>query len=526
MPFTRYIATLFLAIGAGGAVGATDSSLADAANRVDRLIEARLQQESVAPVGRSSDAEFCRRVWLDLVGVAPPVAELRAFLNDRAPTKRQELIDRLLVSPLHANHMATRWTSILLPPDAQAQPQGQQDLAALHRWLTDQFRNNVPYDYLVAGFLTAGGAADSGPAVFYTSRSLEPEKLAAATAQVFLGLQLQCAECHDHPFDRWTQQDFWHYAAFFSQLTQSNTTMGRSALIEDRPGGEVTLPGTDKVMEPRYPGVSEPPEPDPNNFRRRQLTIWMASRDNPYLARAAVNRVWHQLFGRGLVEPVDQMDKDHPASHPELLDFLSNLLIEHRFDLKTIYAVLARTDAYQRTSRVEGSRPAEHLFAAMMVKTLCAEQFIDSVQQNVYHRGLFQIGQNPSGLGQPNQSTEYQIMRQAFLDRMRSSDLSPGDYPHGVVQVLGIMHGPEVSAATDANRLGLLAALQAPFLTDADRIETLFLATLSRPPDDQEADQFAAFLQREPSESELPRTSRLSDMLWVLLNTAECATCP
>lgn len=491
-----------------------DETLAIAAKQIDGFINEQLQNEGITAADVSTDAEFCRRVWLDLAGVAPPVAELREFLSDDRETKRDALIDRLLSSSLHAGHMATRWNAILLPPDAQSQPEQRQNVAALHRWLRDQFRENVPYDYLVAGFLTAGGSSDAGPAVFYTARELEPEKLAAATSQIFLGLQLQCAQCHDHPTDRWTQKDFWQYAAFFSQLQQSNAAMGRQT-IEDEPGGQVTLPETETVMMPRYPGVSEPPEPDPGDIRRRQLTIWMASRDNPYLSRAAVNRIWYQMFGRGLVDPVDRMDADNLPSHPELLNFLADLLIENRFDLRTIYAAIARTDAYQRSSEYDGKRPDADRFAVMTVKSLSAEQFFDSLQQNVYRRGV-------STMDQPNRAT--QAMRQVFLDRMRASDMNPSDYPHGVVQALGMMHGPEIVSATDANRLGLLAALEAPFLTNTERIETLFLATLSRPPSNDESERFANFLSENGSESN--ELSPMIDLLWVLLNTAECALCP
>lgn len=488
-----------------------------AASEIDRLIDERLHQAGIKPAEPSADAEFCRRVWLDLAGVAPPVAELRSFIHDTSPDKRSNLIDRLLQSSQHASHMATRWSGTLLPPDAQSQPGQQQNVIALQRWLRDQFRDNVPYDYLVAGFLTAGGTADSGPAVFYTSRELEPEKLAAATSQIFLGLQLQCAQCHDHPTDRWTQEDFWQYAAFFSQLEQNNAAMNRQSVIEDRPGGEVMLPDTDQVMSPRYPGVSEAPEPDPENIRRRQLTIWMASRDNPYLARAAVNRIWHQMFGRGIVDPVDQMDADNPPSHPELLDYLSAMLIENRFDLRTVYASIARTKAYQRSSQYIGDdRPAASLFAVMMVKTLSAEQFFDSLQQNVYRRGTGPMNQ---------QDPAAQAMRQSFLSRMRSSNLDPSEYPHGVVQALGIMHGPETLNATDTNRLGLLASLEAPFFSDADRIDALFLATLSRSPTPEESQRFGEFLKlHQSSETRSPEV--MSDLLWVLLNTAECALCP
>ena len=316
-----------------------EAIMSEAAQHVDQLLEQSWEDQSITPVGISGDEEFCRRAWLDLGGVAPPVSEVRAFLENEGPEKRAALIDRLLVSTHHARHMASRWTDILLPADAQDVRQAE-NVTALHEWLRQQFTRNKRYDHLVGGFLTAGGAGNAGPAIFYTSHSLEPEKLAAATSRIFMGIQLQCAQCHDHPFDRWSQEDFWSYAAFFGQLTESNSGMRGQVIIEDRPGSEVMLPDTEQVMLPRYPGISEPPEEDPGDIRRRQLTIWMASRDNPYFARAAVNRAWGHLFGRGLVDPVDAMDANNQPSHPEVLDFVASYFTEHRFDLRVLYATL------------------------------------------------------------------------------------------------------------------------------------------------------------------------------------------
>ncbi len=505
-------------LGVGCTAGQLDASISEAATEIDRLLQ-QSWNDGVAPAPISGDAEFCRRVWLDLGGVAPPVAEVRRFLADTAADKRAVLVDQLLASTHHARHMASRWTDILLPPDGQ--DAAQDNVAALNEWLRGQFSRNLRYDYLVGGFLTAGGAGNSGPAVFYTSHALEPEKLAAATSKIFMGIQLQCAQCHDHPFDKWTQKDFWSYAAFFGQLTQSNPGIRGEVIIEDRPGGEVMLPDTDQTMLPRYPGTSEPPEKDPGNIRRRQLTIWMASRDNPYFARAAVNRVWGHLFGRGLVDPVDAMDASNRPSHPELLDFLAAYFTSRRFDLRTLYATLARTEAYQRTSAVAAeARPAEDTFASMIVKTLSAEQVYDSMQQNVFRRSPPRR-RNDRRQGPAGQDA---FLRQQFLARMKASDASPREYPHGVVQALGMMNGPEVLQATTTAQSGLLASLEAPFFSDTDRIETLFLSTLSRQPTRQEADRFGQYVAAgKAAES---KQAALSDVLWMLLNTAEFVVCP
>jgi hypothetical protein len=415
--------------------------------------------------------------------------------------------------------MASRWTDILLPDDT---PAGQQaNVAALNEWLRRQFTRNLHYDYLVAEFLTAGGAGNSGPAIFYTSHSLEPAKLAAATSRIFMGIQLQCAQCHDHPLDKWTQEDFWGYAAFFGQLTQSNTGMRGETIIEDRPGGEVMMPDSDRKMSPRYPGNTEPPEKDPGDIRRRQLTIWMASRDNPYFARAAVNRTWGHLFGRGIVDPVDAMDAKNLPSHPELLDDLADFFTDHRFDLRVLYATLARTKAYQRTSAVpEDQRPPDDSFAAMTVKTLTAGQVYDSLQQNVFRRSPPPIMAPQPGAARSADA----FTRAQFIARMKASGASPREYPHGVVQALAMMNGPEVTQATGPARSGLLAALEAPFFTDTERIETLFLATLSRMPSKQEAERFRQYIKVDSSAD--AKRAAVSDALWTLLNTAEFVVCP
>ncbi|QDV43665.1 hypothetical protein Enr13x_35220 [Stieleria neptunia] len=511
-----FVLPLFVSIGAVARCGETTGDrFASPSDRVDQYLSASWQETATRPSPRSGDAEFCRRAWLDLAGVAPPVWQLRRFLADPSGDKRKQLIESLLSSSRFATHMAHRWNAFLLPAESSDDRQG--DAAALHAWLRQQFLNNTPYDHLVGGFLTAGGKSDQGPAIFYTSRNLEPVKLAAATSRLFMGVQLECAQCHDHPFASWTQDDFWSFAAFFAQLQLSDSNLrGGGQAIEDRSGAEVTFPESERVMAPRYPGVTSPPEADPTDFRRRQLTIWLASRNNPYFARAAANRVWAHLFGRGLVDPVDAMDSSNPPSHPELLQYLADYLVEQRFDLRELYRMLTSTQAYHRTSAiVDGQRHPPDSFAAMNVKTLSASQYFDSLHQNVL-------------LGRLNASADSpqveQAVRDEFLRRMKAPDASPSDYPHGVVQVLGMMNGPEMLAATAEAQSGLIASMDAPFFSDTERIETLFLACLSRPPSDSELEMFLAHLN--DASAEQPSAARLSDLTWILLNTAECFVCP
>lgn len=511
------VAAVLAFLGTAASAETRPPTIDQAAETIDRILESGWQEAGIVPVGPSSDAEFHRRVWLDLAGVAPPVAATRQFLADDHSEKRQQLIDRLLQSHQHANHMATRWSAILLPPDVFAQQQQRGRVLSLSRWLHDQFYNNVPYDHLVGSFLTAGGAGDAGPAIFYTSHQVQPEKVAAATSRIFMGIQLQCAECHDHPFDRWTQQDFWQFAAFFSQLERIESSPNEEGLIEDRVGRELRMPESGETVSPRYPGATQIPERDPLGIRRRQLTIWLASRDNPYFALAAANRIWGHLFGRGIVDPVDAMDANHRPSHPELLEFLADYLIQLRFDSRRFYATLARTRAYGRTSALSSSAPAipEDSFAVMPVKTLTAEQFYESLRQNVFSRHGDQQAMDAPGL---------EPAKEAFVARMRSPGTSPRDYPHGVVQVLGLMNGPEIAAAQDRRQIGLLAALEAPFFDPAQRIDTVFLAVLSRYPSSDERERLGHLLPSDLSQQAF--MERMEDLIWVLLNTAECAVCP
>ncbi|OYP28897.1 DUF1549 domain-containing protein [Rhodopirellula sp. MGV] len=510
-------ATQFIAIDATAADRANkvaanpDRSFHNPTGQIDLWINQRLAADGETAGEQSSDAEFCRRVWLDLAGVAPPIWEVREFISDKEPGKRSRLIERLLESPRFASHMATRYSLALLPQDAGLLASN--DLESLTTWLREAFRENKPYDHFVGAFLTASGD-EPGPTMFYTTRDADPVKVASATSRLFLGIGIDCAQCHDHPFSKWTQDDFWTFAAFFSQLEIPEQGMQQRNVVRDRVGKELTFPESDRIAEPRYLGVEQPPEPDPTDFRRRQLTIWLASRSNPYFATAAVNRVWAHLFGRGLVNPVDEIDSIDYATHPELLRYLSDYFISIRFDLKQLYRTIAKTDAYQRTSRSTTHRPAAESYAMMHTKTLSPEQYYDSLQQNVIRSGTSDIAQGSQTI----------FMRQQFAQRMRDSGATPLEYSHGVVQALGMMNGPEMMSATAEQSSGLIAGVNAPFYDDTQRVEVIYLACVSRYPNDDEVKRCLAYLGDEAIEA--TRDEKFGDLIWVLANTAECFVCP
>lgn len=479
--------------------------------RVDELLAARLAAEKTAPGEIASDAEFLRRASIDLTGRIPRVSEVRAFLADSRPERRAVAIDRLLARPTHATHLAHTWRRFLLPESADiARFGGDREFEF---WLRQQFADNAGYDLMARELLLATGPGNQGPALFYTALEAKPEELAAATSRAFLGVQIQCAQCHDHPHDKWKQEDFWGYAAFFAQLERAGAmTPGTMFAITDAKVGEVKHPLTNEVVPPRFLAATSHVDAA-KGTRREQLAAWMTDRENPYFARSAVNRAWALLFGRGLVEPVDDLGEHNPPSHPELMRELAEYFVATNYDLRNLVRVLANTDAYQRTSTlVDGETPARpELFARMAIKTLTAEQLYDSLQVATCRR-------DPPTEMRPGE-LPFDQNRAAFLDKFRGPSGSATEFHGGIPQALTLMNGEMIGAATNVETSDLLQSLTAPFFTDEQRVETLFLATLARPPLAEEKAKYVSHLESQLTDAE--RRRALSDMLWALLNTAE-----
>ena len=389
------------------------------------------------------------------------------------------------------------------------------EAARLQDWLRTQFADNMRYDRVVADFFLSEDD-QVGPQFFYTSQQLSPEKLGASSARFFLGLQIECAQCHDHPHDRWTQKDFWGLAAFFAQLRQLQQSQPtRPVQLVDLEQGEVTLPDSDTVVQPKFPGVAMAKETG-GGTRRMQLAVWMASRDNPYVARTAVNRVWHHLFGRGLVEPVDDFGQHNPPSHPQLLEELASFFVKTGFDLRELCRALAYTKAHQLTSRSDvSSQSRPELFARMAIKPLTAEQFYDSMNRSLVRRAP------PTQPNNPTNNPLFDSHRQNFVAKMPSAVRSATEYQSGILQALTLINGDDIAAATDPAQGALLRASEAPIFTDEERIETLFLATLSRVPTSDERSLYLGHVQAADSDKD--RRRALSDVLWALLNSVEFA---
>jgi hypothetical protein len=480
--------------------------------RVDELIAAGWEKASVSPAAEASDAEFLRRAYLDLAGTIPTAAEARAYFADADPDKRNKLIDRLTSGPAYASHLANVWRHMLLPGDMEIQQFG--GVIGFERWLRGHFAENTRYDNVVADLLvTTGAGNETGPALFYTALQLKPEDLAARTARIFLGVQIECAQCHDHPFDKWKQTDFWGYAAFFARLRQGQSQRRLASQVVDTDSGEVMLPDTTETVEPRFLD-GQPVDMSDAEGRRRQLAIWLASRDNPYFARATVNRAWAMLFGRGLIDPVDDMRDGNPPSHPEVLEVLTNHFIDSGYDIQELFRTLARTRAYQLSSEVEVPAPKHELFARMSIKTLSADQLYDSLLK------VMRRQRSANGM-----SEEQAVLmgldpdRQLFRAKFQSPKSGGPELESGIPQALTLMNGAQIIEATDLEQSGLLAALEAPFLSDQERVEALFLSSLTRLPTEKESAVLSTYLENGGANNN--RRQALSDVCWAILNSAE-----
>ncbi|MDZ4659940.1 MAG: DUF1549 and DUF1553 domain-containing protein [Bythopirellula sp.] len=491
--------------------------------QVNTLLANFWQAQGIAPAEPASDSEFLRRVYLDLIGRIPMVSEVYAFLDDPGEDRRERLVDDLLSRRDHATHLAAVWRSVLLPEGVDLNTYGGTN--KFDAWLADRFGQNMPYDEIVRQLLLAEGrVSESGPLLFYAALKLNPEEIAAKTSRVFLGTRMECAQCHDHPFDdRIAQTDFWGFAAHFAQISRPQGKMEMTSLVlrvHDNDFGEVMLPDTETVVPPQLPENHVPDAQgtaDPTGMelsRRQQLAEWLTNQNNDHFARAGVNRVWQQVFGRGLIEPVDDMRPDNAPICPEVLDLLTRDFAASGFDLRKLLRALVLTEAYQLSSGSPKDDPSQALcFARMNMKSFTADQLFDCIAVATLNEAM--TGQTPDGTLARTEN----MSRQAFIEQFRAAVGDRTDYQAGVPQALTLMHGSVVHGATDLASSGLLKSFDAPFFTDEQRLDTLFLATLSREPSAAEREKLLAYLQSTKDASE--RLGILGDVLWALLNSAE-----
>lgn len=501
---------------------------------IDRLAAPRWQRLNLVPSEICDDTAFLRRAYLDLIGQLPAPEEARAFLSDTSSGKRARLVDHLVQRPEFAEFWAMKWADVLRVEEKTLDRKGVQ---LFHRWLRQGLEDGMPLNELARQIVAAQGSSyDVPPANFYRALR-DPMNRAEAVAQVFLGIRLQCARCHNHPFDRWTQDDYHAFTAFFARIQyrilennrrdrfDQHEFNGEQIIWQDRQT-QWTHPRTGQVVLPRLLGTVSPLT-DPDSDRLRVLADWIAHPSNPYFARAQVNRVWYHLFGRGLVEPLDDFRLSNPVSLPEVLDWLARDFAEHNFDLRHLLRTIMTSKLYQLTSRPNPTNAKDdRYFSRTMERPLQAEQLLDSLAQVIGIEVRFpnypdarrarQLPAPPN----PRRRDGGPGMLEAFLEvfgkpsRLLTCECERTSGPT-LSQALQMLSGPMLQQwlADPNNRLGVLLASGK---SDAEILDELYLAALSRYPTTQERQQLLAWLASHSN-----RRNAWEDLLWSLVNSKE-----
>jgi hypothetical protein len=477
---------------------------------IDDSVQQRLDAEKIPASPLASDAEFLRRVSLDITGTIPSADRVAAFLADKDPDRRAKLIDELLASPEYARRMTDIWKALLIPNTAASARQKHDPMI---RWLEDSFTANKRLDVLAREVLTADGLQDENGAVTFFLTHESVDEINDRVARVFLGQQIQCAQCHNHPFGDWTRTEYWGMANFFTKVKSVYVKTGdmqRYGAKEDAASKSKALlmvPPSTKPIPPTFLRGARPQLPADGPYLPT-LAEWITSPDNPYFARAQANRVWYQFFGRGLVNPVDDMNAANKPSHPELLTALAEEFRASGFDLKHLIRGICNSKAYQRTSKPTGSNADDRsLYSHLAVRVMTPFQLSDSLE------AVFALANNdktppPTEASRKQRAGERSRFAAFF---MGEDGAEPTEYQAGIPQALYLMNsGHHYRIARAANEV--VARQKTPERV----VETFFLATLSRPPTERESQVMLAHLAKATD-----KRAAYHDILWALINSTE-----
>ncbi len=502
------------------------------ANFIDRHVFAKLQLLRMQPSELASDSVFLRRVYLDTLGVLPNADEVRAFLADPRSDKRTRLIDVLLERPEFADFWALKWSDLLRNEEKVLDRKG---VAVFHQWIRQSLADGKPLNEFARELIAARGSTYADPPANFYRALRDPQVRAEAVAQVFLGIRLQCARCHNHPFDRWTQDDYYGLSAFFPRVQYRIVDNARRDKLDTHEfdgeqivwlarEGEVKHPRTGDSVHPRFPGTGRATD---DEDRVQALADWIARPDNPFFARTQVNRVWFHLMGRGLVEPNDDFRASNPAVNGPLLDALTKDFVEHHFDLRQLVRTILKSRTYQLSAVPNDSnRDDESNCSHAVVRGLQAEQLLDGlthvtgvpVKFNGYPEGT-RAGQLPavsmirgkdrrssdgerflSTFGKPERSLTCECERSEDATLAQAFQMVSGELLHRML-------------SEPNNRLGRLLASDR---TDAEIVEELYLSALCRRPSEKELLAAIGLLAKSKD-----RRAALEDVTWALLNAKE-----
>jgi hypothetical protein len=477
---------------------------------IDRAVFAKLNQMRISPSDPCTDEEFLRRAYLDTIGVLPSPEEVRAFLADGSTDRRDRIIDGLLARPEFLDFWTLKLADILRSNGRLIQAKGTQ---VFTRWMRTSLQQNMPMDQFVRQLLTAEGSAFKSPAANYYRISRDPESSVEATAQLFLGVRIQCAKCHNHPFERWTQDDYYGFAAFFARVRQKKGDLPDEEVIYSARDGEVRQPRTGQVMTPKALGGPSYAQGD----RRAQLAAWLTGPDNPFFAKSLVNRVWYHLMGRGIVEPVDDFRDSNPASNDVLLDGLAASFVRTGFDLRGLIRSILVSRTYQLSARTNELNAEDGLyFSHAYTKLLPAEVLLDAISTVTgtvtpfegLPRGSRATQIADGKLEDPFLKTFGRPARELACECERESDSN-------LSQALQLIGGATVNGKL-RDEGGRMAALARSGKTPEEITRDLYLRALAREPNSTELAAAVAHLVTAAD-----RRQAVEDLGWVLINSKE-----
>jgi hypothetical protein len=481
-------------------------------NFIDGLVYKKLRKLNVLPSDVCDDADYLRRVYLDIIGTLPTAGEARRFLSDRHADKRSRLVDELLERPEYADYWALKWAD-LLRVDRQAL--GHKRAYGYYKWVRDGLAQNKPYDRFAREVVTAEGPlGEVGPANFYKVVT-KPGEAASTLSQVFLGVRIACAECHHHPFDRWSQSDYYGMTAFFAPVA-----------VRGGPRDEVVLAsGAAEARNPRTADLSlahalamPMPKDLPKGDSREQLANWMTAADNPWFARNLANRMWAHFIGRGLVDPVDDVRATNPPTNPELLHALAKSFVETKYDVKQLIRTIAASRVYQLSSKPNQTNERDEQNASRaLFKRIDAEVLLDMVCQTT------DVPEKFNGVSAGSRAIQLwdSQVRHYFLKlfgrpvRASACECERVQEP-GVSQVLHFLNSPEIHAKL-ADDGGTVAKLVKAKGDDAALAEELYLTFYSRYPTDKEEEVAVRYLKQHGDN----RREAAEDLAWSLMNSLE-----
>ena len=487
-------------------------------NYVDTLVHDKLHKLRIIPSGLSTDNAFIRRVYLDITGTLPSIEEQNKFINDEAPDKRKKLIDKLLNRKEFTEMWVMKFAELLQIRTQQNNQVSYKATLLYHNWIKDKIANNIPINKIVQEILSSTGGTFKNPPTNYYQIERDTMKVAENVAQVFMGMRIQCAQCHNHPFDRWTMDDYYSFSAFFSQIGRKNAEDPREVIVYNRRSGDMKHLVGGRVMEPKFLGGAVPEIPRGED-RRAVLAEWMASPENPFFARNLSNIVWQHFFGVGIIEPVDDVRVSNPASNPELLDALAQKFTEYNYDFKRLVSDICNSNTYQRTTQTNESNESDtRNFSHANLRRLRAEVMLDVITQVTTTKNKFKglpLGARAVQIADGNVSNYFlTTFGRATRETVCSCEVK---MEPSLSQALHLLNGEVTHNRIRSGQL-IPTLLKQEGQNPNTAIDYIYQATLCRLPREEEKKPLLAMLEMEKPEETTPI---LEDVFWALLNSKE-----